>query len=89
MTLTYLGLIALLVPIALVGVLFALYRLGEMTRVSRATRWAIAGTALVASIALAIWDVANGGSVWTQLVTAAVWLSLIFMMRLQVVDPSR
>lgn len=89
MTLTTLGLIALLVPVALVGVLFVLYRVCEMTRVSKTTRWVIGGTALLASVAFAIWDVANGGSVWPQAVTAVVWLSLIFVIRHQDVESTR
>ena len=89
MTITTLGLLALLVPIALVGVLFVIYRVAEMTRVSKTTRWVIAGAALVVSIALGIWDVANGGSVWAQLVTAAVWLLLIFMIRHEALESTR
>lgn len=89
MTLTTIGLIALLVPLALVGVLFVLYRIAEMTRVSKTTRWVIGGAALLASLGLAIWDVANGGSAWNHMVTGFVWVSLIFMFRHQTPESNR
>lgn len=81
MSATLIGVMAIAIPIALVGVVFVVYRIAEATRVSRVARFAIAIPASVASIALAIAHVRSGGVLWVPVLTTAIWAWLVVLGR--------